>query len=90
MTPGEARRLGRMLKRKISSQIEDFLKSKSNKMLIVEGARQIGKSFIIRHIGKRMFPNYIEINMEEDKQGHQVFAHAKTTTDFYLALSTIA
>lgn len=79
-----------MLKRKISSQIEDFLKSKSNKMLIVEGARQIGKSFIIRHIGKRMFPNYIEINMEQDRQNNRIFAHATSIEKFYLALSTIA
>ena len=79
-----------MLKRKVYSRIEDYLKSPKQKMLIVDGARQIGKSYIIRHLGQKMYPNYIEINMEEDKQGHQVFAHAKTTTDFYLALSTIA
>ena len=37
-----------------------------------------------------MFPNYIEINMEEDKLGDQVFAQAKTTKDFYMALSIVA
>lgn len=34
-----------MLKRKISKKIEEYLKSDSNKMLIVDGARQIGKSY---------------------------------------------
>ncbi len=34
-----------MLKRKISKKIEEHLKSDSNKMLIVDGARQIGKSY---------------------------------------------
>ena len=48
-----------MLKRKISSKIEDYLKSGSNKMLVVDGARQIGKSFIIREVGSRLFPNFI-------------------------------
>ena len=57
-----------MLKRKISSKIEDYLKSGSNKMLVVDGARQIGKSFIIREVGSRLFPNFIEINMEKDRQ----------------------
>lgn len=37
-----------------------------------------------------MFANYIEINMEEDKLGDRIFADAKTTEDFYLALSVVA
>ena len=79
-----------MLKRKIYNRIESYLKSPSRKMLLVDGARQIGKSFIIRHIGKQLYPNYIEINMEEDKQGERIFANAKTTKDFYMALSAVA
>lgn len=79
-----------MLKRKIYNKIETYLKSPSRKMLLVDGARQIGKSFIIRHIGKQLYPNYIEINMEEDKQGERIFANAKTTKDFYMALSAVA
>ena len=59
-------------------------------MLLIEGARQIGKSYIIRAIGREMFPNFIELNMEEDKLGHRLFAEAKTTNDFYFAVSTIA
>lgn len=39
-----------MLKRKITSKIERYLQSGSNKMLIIDGARQIGKSYIIREI----------------------------------------
>lgn len=79
-----------MLKRKIYNKIESYLKAPSHKMLLIDGARQIGKSFIIRHIGQKLYPNYIEINMEDDKQGNRVFANARTTKDFYLALSTIA
>ena len=37
-----------------------------------------------------MFSNYVEINMEEDKLGDRVFAEAKTTKDFYMALSVVA
>ena len=62
----------------------------SDRMLLIDGARQVGKSYIIRHVGEKMFSNYIEINMEEDKLGERVFAEAKTTKDFYLALSIIA
>ena len=79
-----------MLFRKITSRIEEYLASASSRMLLVEGARQIGKSYIIRHVGQKMFPNFIEINMEEDKLSDRIFAEAKTTADFYIALSVIA
>ena len=79
-----------MLYRKISKQIENYLNSGGDKVLVVDGARQIGKSFIIREIGSRLFPNFIEINMEKDKQGDRLFAEAKTTENFYLALSAVA
>ena len=79
-----------MLYRKISGVIEAYIKSNSDRMLVIQGARQIGKSFIIRHLGEKNYPNFIEINMEEDKLHDRLFAEARTTQDFYLALSTIA
>ena len=79
-----------MLFRKIENYIENHLQLNSNKILIVDGARQIGKSFIIRQVAQKLYKNYIEINMEEDKLGNKIFAEAKTVTDFYLALSVIA
>lgn len=59
-------------------------------MLMIDGARQIGKSYIIRHVGGKLFSNFIELNMEEDKLGDRIFAEAKTTKDFYMALSVVA
>ena len=79
-----------MLYRKIIKRIEEYLSSESDRMLLIDGARQIGKSYIIRYVGEKMFPNYIEINMEEDKLGDRIFADAKTTKDFYMALSVVA
>lgn len=79
-----------MLKRKIQAAIEQYLRSGSNKMLVVDGARQIGKSYIIREVGKRLFPNYIELNFAKDKNGPQVFKDANTVEEFYFQVSTIA
>ncbi len=79
-----------MLHRKIEKYITSHLQSGSDKILIVDGARQIGKSYIIREVGSKLFPNFIEVNMEVDKLGERVFAEAKTVDDFYLALSTVA
>lgn len=66
-----------MLYRKIASKIESHLKAGSNKMLIIDGARQVGKSFIIRQVGQSLFPNYIEINMEKDRLKDRLFANGE-------------
>ncbi len=79
-----------MLFRKIEKTIEDHLKSDSNKIMIINGARQIGKSYIIRYVGKKLFTNYIEINLLEDSLGYRRFEKVKTVNDFYLQLSMFA
>ncbi len=79
-----------MLYRKIEKPIRDFLRGPRDKVLIVEGARQIGKSYIIRYVAKELFTNYIEINLVEDKEGERQFANVHTVEDFYLRLSLVA
>lgn len=79
-----------MLYRKIENPIRNFLQGPRDKVLVVQGARQIGKSFIIRHVGKELFPNYIELNLVEDKEGDRQFANVHTVEDFYLRLSLLA
>ena len=79
-----------MLKRKIEDLIERHLKSGSERILLIDGARQVGKTFIIRHVGKKLFPHFIEINMLEDSIGSKLFANAATVDDFYLRVSMIA
>lgn len=79
-----------MLRRKIQTKIADYLENGSNKILVLNGARQIGKSYIIRHEGQKRFANYIEIDLVEDKKGDRVFEGTRGKDDFYLRLSTIA
>ncbi len=78
-----------MLYRKIESLIREHLSSDSKKILLIDGARQIGKTYIIRHTGKDMFENYIEINMAEDLLGDRLFEKVRTVEDFYLQVSML-
>ena len=79
-----------MLRRKIRPVIYNHLASKNSKIMVIDGARQIGKSYIIRDVAKELFPNYIEIDFVEDKAGDKIFESATTTEEFYFRLSTIA
>lgn len=79
-----------MLYRKIEEQIEAHLRSNSDKILLVDGARQVGKTFIIRHVGQKLFKNFIEINMLEDAISERLFDQIRGVEDFYLKLSISA
>lgn len=79
-----------VLYRKIESVIEEHFKSQSKKVLLIDGARQVGKTTIIRYVGQKLFEYFIEINMVEDVLGNQLFSNVKTVEDFYLQVSMLA
>ena len=79
-----------MLYRTIDSYIEGHLRSDSDKILLLDGARQIGKSYIIRTVGQRVYKNYVEINFAEDKEGDKIFENIHKKEDFYLNLGMVA
>lgn len=78
-----------MLYRKIEKDIEGYLRAEDDRIMILEGARQIGKSFIIREVGKKLYDNFIEINFAEDDEGPKIFKVIGTTEGFYFTLSSV-
>lgn len=78
-----------MLYRKIEKDIEEYLRAEDDRIMILEGARQIGKSFIIREVGKKLYDNFIEINFAEDDEGPKIFKGIGTTEGFYFTLSSV-
>ena len=50
------------LKRKAEKEIRRFLESKDRKSLLVDGARQVGKSYLIEKLGREYFKNFIKID----------------------------
>jgi hypothetical protein len=79
-----------MLYRKFAKNIEEFLRNQTGKILLVNGARQIGKSYLIRYVGKKLFKNYVEIDLKEDSEGARLFQTVASTDDFYLQLGMLA
>ena len=79
-----------MLYRKMEVLIEAHLTSDSQKILLIDGARQVGKTYLIRYVGQKLFENFIEINLVEDSLGDQLFAETRTVEDLYLQISMLA
>ncbi len=79
-----------MFERKIESELYKYYEAKDNaKILIVYGARQIGKSYIIRETAKTSFKHYAEIDLKDDFETEKRFANIKTTKDFYLLVGSM-
>ena len=79
-----------MLYRKMEALIEAHLTSDSQKILLIDGARQVGKTYLIRYVGQKLFENFIEINLVEDSLGDRLFAETRTVEDLYLQISMLA
>ena len=62
-----------VLKRKIVSELIDWKNNHKNKCLLVIGARQIGKTFIIREFAKENYDYFYEINFLENEKQKEIF-----------------
>lgn len=62
-----------MLKRKVVSELIDWKNNHKNKCLLVIGARQIGKTFIIREFAKENYDYFYEINFLENEKQKEIF-----------------
>ena len=51
-----------MLQRKITKKIEEFYKGNPKKALMITGARQVGKSYIIEKFAKANYKSVIKMD----------------------------
>ena len=79
-----------MLERKFAESLEKFLLHEPRKILLVNGARQIGKSYLIRYVGNKLFKHFVEINLKADQEGDGIFKTVRSKEDFYLQLGALA
>lgn len=72
-----------MLRRKIYSNLLNWKKNHSKSCLMVKGARQVGKTFIIREFGKNEYQSFVEINFIKDAQLKAIFEGSLNAEDIY-------
>ncbi len=63
-----------MLKRKITPELVKWKNNKQKKCLIVQGPRQVGKTYSIRHFGQEEYEEVVEINFKETSSASDIFA----------------
>lgn len=62
-----------MLKRKVYHQLVKWKNSDNKKCLIIKGARQVGKTTLIRVFGQAEYDSFIEINFLRQPELKQIF-----------------
>ncbi len=67
--------------RKISEKLNQWKNSNKRKPLLLVGARQTGKTFIIREFAKKEYDDYLEINFEVDENISKIFLNSLNPID---------
>lgn len=62
-----------MLKRKIINKLNNWKQASTNKALLIKGARQVGKTTVVRQFAKANYQHFVEINFEQTPMAKQAF-----------------
>lgn len=76
-----------MLKRKIYKDLLEWRAKKSMECLLVQGARQIGKTFIIEDFGKNHYASYIYLNFYQNPEHKKIFDGSLEAAEIYKKIS---
>lgn len=82
--------MAKIFKRKIYNELLEWRKCNGKYALLIEGARRIGKSTIVREFAKREYKSYIFIDFSEaNSQVHELFKDMQNLDNFFLILQNI-
>lgn len=76
--------------REIYAKLQEWKKKTDRKPLILNGARQVGKTYILREFGKKEYPKFAFFSLDRDQKTREVFEKGGSTGDILMALSAIS
>ncbi len=79
-----------MLKRKARAQFESWLALSPGKALLVKGARQVGKSFLVDAFAREAFENVVSFDLIADASVRDSFLAAKSADDLLMRMTIAA
>ena len=75
-----------MLRRKIFTQLRSWAENKDKKCLVLQGARQTGKTFAIERFAESHYREIVEINFKETPSAADIFSGDLTVDNMVMAL----
>ena len=78
-----------MIRRRIEQELDDFWTRNAKEALLVSGARQVGKTFIVREFARRRFKHFVEINFVKNPRAKALFADTVSEDEFFTLLTTL-
>ena len=75
-----------MLRRKVTEQLKYWVKTKESKCLVVQGARQTGKTYTIKHFAEEYYDELLEINFKETPSAAEIFSGDLTVENMVMAM----
>ena len=76
-----------MLRRKMYDTLLAWKNSDKKECLLVKGARQVGKTYLIRKFGENEYDSFVEINFHKQKSLKVIFDGDKTAEEIYKRLT---
>ena len=78
------------MKRKAYDELLAWKSGKTRQALLVTGARQVGKTYLVREFGRAEYSRFIEFNLATDDATRESFAAARDPEDLLLRISVAA
>jgi len=78
------------IKRNVFSELIKWKNSVRRKPLVLEGARQVGKTWLLKEFGRSSFENYVYFNFDENDELAEIFKKNKNAHRIIERLSLIA
>ena len=75
-----------MLKRKIIACIESWVNEKNRKCLVIQGARQVGKTYAVERFAEDNYEEIVEINFKQTPSACEIFTGDLTVDNMVMAL----
>lgn len=75
-----------MMKRKLMTSIKNWAATKNRKCLVVQGARQIGKTYIIERFAEENYEEIIEINFKQLPSAMEIFSGDQTVDNMIMVM----
>ena len=76
-----------MLKRKVYSELLKWKASNTQKCLVLKGARQVGKTYIVREFGRNEYESFVEIDFLRQPEMKDIFSGDLTSTEILKRMS---